>query len=49
MQQETLATVAKCTTEAEYVALSQATQEAIYLWKLLAGLGFKADLPTVSC
>jgi len=40
-------TVAKSTTEAEYVALSQATQEAIYLRKLLADLGYKADLPTV--
>ena len=33
------ATVAKSTTEAEYVALSQATQEAIYLRTLLADLG----------
>ena len=33
------ATVAKSTTEAEYVALSQATQEAFYLRKLLADLG----------
>ena len=41
------ATVAKSTTEAEYVALSQATQEAIYLRKLLADLGCKADSPTV--
>ena len=40
-------TVAKSTTEAEYVALSQATQEAIYLRKVLADLGYKADLPTV--
>ena len=40
-------TVAKSTTEAEYVALSQATQEAIYLRKLLADLGCKADLLTV--
>ena len=40
-------TFAKSTTDAEYVALSQATQEAIYLRKLLADLGYKADLPTV--
>ena len=40
-------TVAKSTADAEYVALSQATQEAIYLRKLLADLGYKADLPTV--
>ena len=33
------ATVAKSTTEAEYVALSQATQEAFYLRNLLADLG----------
>ena len=41
------ATVAKSTTEAKYVALSQTTQEAIYLRKLLADLGCKADSPTV--
>ena len=41
------ATVAKSTKEAEYVALSQATQEAIYLRKLLADFGCKADSPTV--
>ena len=40
-------TVAKSTTEAEYVALSQATHEAIYLRKLLVDLGCKADSPTV--
>ena len=40
------ATVTKSTTEAEYV-LSQATQEAIYLRKLLADLCCKADSPTV--
>ena len=33
--------------EAEYVALSQATQEAIYLRKLLANLSCTADSPTV--
>ena len=41
------ATVTKSTTKAEYVALSQATQEAIYLRKLLADLGCKADSPIV--
>ena len=41
------ATVTKSTTEAEYVALSQAKQKAIYLPKLLADLGCKADSPTV--
>lgn len=41
------ATVAKCTKEVEYVALSQVTQEAIYLRPLLAHLGCKADSPTV--
>ena len=41
-------TVAKSTTEAEYVALSQARQEVIYLTEtVLADLGYKADLPTV--
>ena len=40
-------TVAKSTREAKYVALIQATQEAIYLRKLLANLGCKADVPTV--
>ena len=40
-------TVAKSTTETEYVALTQATQEAIYQRKPLADLGYKADLPTV--
>ena len=41
------ATVTKSATGAEYVALSQATQEAIYLRKLLADLDCKADSPTV--
>ena len=40
-------TVAKSTTEAEYVALSQATQEAIWLRRLLSDLGCKADGPTL--
>ena len=40
-------TVAKSTTEAEYVALSQATQEAIWLRRLLCDLGCKADGPTL--
>ena len=39
-------TVAKSTTEAEYVALGQATAEAIYLSMLLAELGNLADGPT---
>ncbi|CAB4021584.1 Retrovirus-related Pol poly from transposon TNT 1-94, partial [Paramuricea clavata] len=41
------ATVAKSTTEAEYVALSQATQEAIWMRKLLSDIGYKIDEPTV--
>ena len=41
------ATVAKSTTEAEYVALSQATQEAIWMRKLLSDIGYKIDKPTV--
>lgn len=40
-------TVAKSTTEAEYVALSQATQEAIWLRRLLSDLGCKANGPTL--
>ena len=40
-------TVVKSTTEAEYVALSQATQEAIWLRRLLCDLGCKADGPTL--
>ena len=40
------ATIAKSTTEAEQVALSQATQEAICLRKLLADLGCIANSPT---
>ena len=38
------ATVAKSTTEVEYVASSQAAQEAIYLRKLLADLGCKDSI-----
>ena len=40
------ATVAKSTTEAEYTALSQATQEAVWLRRLLFDLGYSTDLPT---
>ena len=40
-------TVAKSTTEAEYVALGQAPQEAIWLRRLLCDLGSKADGPTL--
>ena len=41
------ATVAKSTTEAEYVALSQATQEAVWLQHLLADLGYSMNSPTI--
>ena len=40
------ATVAKSTTEAEYIALSQATQEAVWLRCLLFDLGYSTDSPT---
>ena len=40
-------TVAKSSTEAEYVALSTSTQEAIWLRVLLGDLGFKQRKPTV--
>ena len=40
------ATVAKSTTEAEYVALSQATQEAVWLRHLLTDLGYSMNSPT---
>ena len=40
------ATVAKSTTEAEYVALSQVTQEAVWLRHLLADLGYSMNSPT---
>ena len=36
----------KSTTEAEYVALSQATQEAIWMRKLLSDIGCKSEEPT---
>ena len=39
-------TVALSTTEAEYVALSTATQEAIWLRSLLKGMGFAQKSPT---
>ena len=41
------ATVAKSTTEAEYVALSFAAQEAIWLRRLMADIGFGDVNPTV--
>ena len=40
------ATVALSTTEAEYVALSTATQEAIWLRRLLADIGEPPEGPT---
>ena len=40
-------TVAKSTTEAEYVALSLATQEAIWIRQLLKDVGMSIDLPTL--
>ncbi|ODQ69022.1 hypothetical protein LIPSTDRAFT_31489, partial [Lipomyces starkeyi NRRL Y-11557] len=39
-------TVAKSTAEAEYMALSGGTQEAIYLRQLLAQLSFPQTAPT---
>ena len=41
------ATVAKSTTEAEYVSLSYATQEVIWMRKLLSDIGYKISEPTV--
>ena len=41
------ATVAKSTTEAEYVSLSKATQEAIWTRQLLSDIGHKADKLTL--
>ena len=40
-------TVAKSTTEAEYVSLSIATQEAIWLRRLMTDLGNRMSLPTI--
>ena len=40
------ATVAKSSTEAEYVALSMATQEAVWLRRLLHDIGVDIQLPT---
>lgn len=40
------ATVAKSSTEAEYVALSSATQEAVWLRRLMEDLGRQMDAPT---
>ena len=39
-------TVAKSSTEAEYVALSSATQEAVWLRRLMKDLGRQMDAPT---
>ena len=39
--------MARSTTEAEYVALSFAAQEAIWLRRLLSDVGFGGDDPTV--
>ena len=41
------ATVAKSSTEAEYVALSSATQEAVWLRSLMGDLGRQLDAPTI--
>ena len=41
------ATVAKSSTEAEYVALSLATQEVIWLRRLLSDLGVEVSAPTM--
>lgn len=41
------ATVAKSSTEAEYVALSSATQEAVWLRSLMGDLGRRLDAPTI--
>ena len=41
------ATVAKSSTEAEYVALSSATQEAVWLHSLMGDLGRQVDAPTI--
>ena len=41
------ATVARSSTEAEYVALSAATQEAIWLQRLMKDLGKKMDTPII--
>ena len=43
----TVGILSQSTTEAEYVALSQATQEAIWIRRLLCDLGRKADGPTL--
>ena len=41
------ATVAKSSTEAEYVALSSATQEAVWQRSLMGDLGRQLDAPTI--
>ena len=40
-------TVAKSSTEAEYVSLSYATQEAVWLRRLMESLGFGTQAPTI--
>jgi hypothetical protein len=40
------ATVARSSTEAEYVSLSAAAQECIWLRRLVSSLGVKTDIPT---
>ena len=41
------ATVARSSTEAEYVALSSATQEAVWLRSLMEDLGRQLEAPTI--
>ena len=40
------ASITKSTTEAEYVALSQTTQEAIWMRRLLSDIGCNSEEPT---
>lgn len=41
--------VTQSTTEAEYVAASEACKEAIWLSRLVADLGIKEDMPALHC